>query len=149
MPLTPAERAAHALRVKAPEIADGAVAALYRLRPGLDGRYGDSGRRHCARDLGYHLRFLAAAVEMSDARVFADYAAWAARVMVTHRVAPEDAMASFRCLLDVAPAAVPRESAGGVRDVIAGAVARVESNPPPARVSRRLGVPRPTHAHSN
>ena len=52
MPLTPAERAAHALRVKAPEIADGAVAALYRLRPGLDGRYGDSGRRHYARDLG-------------------------------------------------------------------------------------------------
>ena len=149
MPVTPAERAAHALRVKAHRIADAAVAALYRLRPDLETRYGESGRRHCTTDLGHHLRFLAAAVELSDPKVFADYAAWAARVMVTHHVAPEDALSSFRCLLDAAPAAVPAESAQPVREFIGAALQRVESDPPPARVSRRLAARRSTYAGSN
>lgn len=96
MPLTPLERAGHAIQVRAPALAQAAVAALYRLRPDLERRYGEAGRRHCAKDVGHHLRFLAAAVELDDPRVFADYAAWAVRVMVTHGVAAEDAVASLR-----------------------------------------------------
>src|SRR5688500_5991614 len=106
MSLTHHERAAHALRVKAPALAHEATSALYRLRPDLEHRYGESGRRHCTKDIGHHLRFLAAAVEIADAKVFVDYTAWAARVMVTHNVAIEDAVASLQCLLAVVPGAV-------------------------------------------
>ena len=130
MPLTPAQLAAHAIRVKAPAIARAAVDALYDARPDLAQRYGDAGRRHCAKDLGHHLRFLAAAVEMNEPRLFTDYAAWAARVMVTHKVALDDALASFRCLLETAPPAVPAQSADVVRQIITTGLRHVESHPP-------------------
>jgi len=132
MLLTPAQLAAHAIRVKARAIARAAVEALYDARPDLAQRYGDAGRRHCAKDLGHHLRFLAAAVELDDPKVFTDYAAWAARVMVTHKVAPEDALVSFRCLLAAAPPAVPARSADAVRRILTSAVRHLESHPPRA-----------------
>lgn len=145
MPLTPAEQAGHALRVRIPSVAQAAVSALYRLRPDLEQRYGEAGRRHCAKDLGHHLRFLAASVELDDPKVFVDYAAWAAKVMVTHNVAAEDAVASFRGLLDVAPGAVPPEFADRVRDVITAALQRLETEPPASGACPR---PRPRGASS-
>jgi hypothetical protein len=128
---TPQELAAHALRVKGPALAHAAADALYRARPELARRYahlGDAGRRHCVNDLGHHLRFLAAAVDVADSKVFTDYAAWACRVMVTHKVAPDDALASFRCLLDVVPPAVDAEAAGFVRATIHAAVRLLEQS---------------------
>ena len=136
MPPTPGERAGHAIRIKAHAVAEAAVAALYRLRPDLEQRYGEGGRRHCARDLAHHLRFLAAAVELDDPNVFGSYAAWAVRVMAAHNVAAEDALASFRCLLEAAPDAAPPEAAAAVRDAITAALRRIEAAPPP-RVSPR------------
>src|SRR5690348_13928961 len=125
MTVLPHERAAHLLRVKGPALAAKAADGLYRARPELARRYahlGDAGRRKCVNDLGHHLRFLAAAADAGDAKVFTDYAAWAYRVMVTHKVAPEDALASFRCLLDVAPAAVAPDDAAFIRDAIDAAL---------------------------
>jgi hypothetical protein len=118
-------RAANAIRVKAPRLGAAAVAALYRLRPELETRYGETGRRHCQKDLGHHLRFLAAAVEMRDAKVFSDYAVWAAGVMVAHGVDVGDTMASFQALEGV-PAAVPPESAALVHGIINAALSRLD-----------------------
>ena len=140
---SPHELAAHALRVKAPALAWGATAALYRLRPELELRYGEAGRRHCAKDIGHHLRFLAAATDLADPKIFTDYAAWAYRVMVTHNVAAEDALASFRCLLEVAPAAVDPDTAPFVRETITRAVGAIESA---AGTPRPVPRPRPRHA---
>ena len=142
MPLTPGERAAHALRVKAPALARSAVDALYRLRPDLESRYGETGRRHCARDVTHHLRFLAAAVELGDAAVFADYAAWAHRVMVTHRVAADDARASFGCLLEVVPAAVAPEHAPAVLEMLNRALDALDSPSAAPRALPRVREPR-------
>ena len=129
MPVSFHEHAAHLLRVRAPALAQAAADALYRARPELARRYaylGDAGWRHCVNDLGHHLRFLAAAVDADDAKVFTEYAAWAYRVMVSHKVAPDDALASFRCLLPVAPHAVPTDAAAFVRDAIDGALRSIE-----------------------
>src|SRR4051812_41852493 len=129
MPPSVYERAAHALRVKGPALAEAAADALYRANPAFAARYahlGDAGRRHCVTDIGHHLRFLAAAVDVADAKVFIDYAAWAYRVMVTHKVLPDDALASFQCLADVAPPAAGAETAGFVRDAIDAAVRLLE-----------------------
>ena len=130
MPPPPNQLAAHLLRVRSPSIAHAAADALYTLRPELHARYGDSGKGHCVKDLSHHLRFLAAAVDLADPNIFTDYATWAARVMVAHHVAPEDAVASFRCLLDVAPAAVPPDAAPLVRDILTRAVRALDSSAP-------------------
>ena len=158
MPPTPSQRAGHALRVKAPKVAAAAVDALYRLRPEVEARYGEGGRRHCVKDLGHHLRVLAAAVELEDAKVFGDYAVWAAGVMVAHKVAPEDTVASFRALLEAAPAAVAPESAAPVRAIISAALERVEASgklraasprsPRPRRSPAGPPVPSPSTAGS-
>ena len=124
--------------MKAPTLAEAAAGALYRLRPELEMRYGEGGRRHCQKDLGHHLRFLAAAVEMDDAKMFADYAAWAAGVMVAHGVDVEDTLASFRALEGVA-AAVPPEAAEAVRTILNAALLRLEAwrvSPGPRRHAR-------------
>jgi hypothetical protein len=146
MHLSPHEHAAHALRVKGPALAEAAANALYRARPELARRYahlGNAGRRHCVNDLGHHLRFLAAAVDTGDARIFSDYAAWALRVMVTHKVVPEDAVASFRCLLDVAPDAVPPDAAAFVRDAIHDALRSIEASAPRRAAPPRIAGERP------
>jgi hypothetical protein len=121
--------------VKATRLAEAAVATLYRLRPELQTRYGEGGRRHCQKDLGHHLRFLAAAVEMQDAKVFSDYALWAAGVMVAHGVDVEDTLASFRALEGV-PAAVPHDSADLVRAVLNAALSRLDGWRPSVQASR-------------
>jgi hypothetical protein len=145
MPIAPHEHAAHAIRIKSPDLARAAVSALYRIRPDLERRYGEAGRRHCVKDIGHHLRFLAAAVELADAKVFADYGTWAARVMVTHNVAPEDALASFRCLQDVVPDAVPPGASALVRHVISAALASLDVCPAVRGIPPR---PRPRAARS-
>ena len=112
-------------------MAEAAADALYRANPAFAARYahlGDAGRRHCVKDIGHHLRFLAAAVDVADAKVFTDYAAWAYRVVVTHKVLPDDALASFQCLADVAPPAAGADAAGFVRDTIQAAVRLLEQS---------------------
>jgi hypothetical protein len=127
--------AAGVIRARSPRLADAAVTALYRLRPELETRYGEGGRRHCQKDLGHHLRFLAAAVEMQDAKVFSDYALWAAGVMVAHGVDVEDTLASFHALAGV-PAAMQPESADVVRAILTAALSRLDAWRPSAQVSR-------------
>ena len=143
MATSPHELAAHTLRVKTPALAWDATSALYRLRPELEWRYGEAGRRRCAKDITHHLRFLAAATDLADPKIFTDYAAWAYGVMVTHNVAAEDALASFRCLLEAAPAAVVADAAPFVREAITRAVGAIESA---AGMPRPVPRPRPRHA---
>lgn len=66
--------------------------------PGLRDRYGAAGRQHCIDDTIFHLRYLGEAVEFADARLFADYVAWA-KVMLTSRgVGADDLIANLRHL---------------------------------------------------
>ena len=62
-PITLNQRAGHAIRVKLPALAEAVVEEHYRLRPELEQRYGQRGKRYCREDAEFHLHFLAAAVE--------------------------------------------------------------------------------------
>ena len=130
-----AQRAAHWLRRRAPLLAESAVDALYRMRPELETRYGPGGRRHCAKDIGHHLDFLAAAVEMDEPKVFADYVEWAAGVMVAHKVAPEDTAASFHCLEDLS-AMAPEDLRSAIIHIVTAGLRRLDAcgplAPPPS-----------------
>jgi MerR family transcriptional regulator, light-induced transcriptional regulator len=142
------ERAGHVLRVKAAALAEAVVDELYRRRPDLPGRYGPAGRAHCVKDLWYHLRFLAAAVEMRDAALFADYVGWAADVMASRGVDVRDQLDSLEILRDVAAGAVPAEAAEVARHCVNEGIRRACRGPTsrpaprlPASSRRRRGGP--------
>jgi hypothetical protein len=135
--ITPARRAAHVLFVKAPALAAAAVEQLYREQPDLHARHGPAGKAHCAKDVAYHVRFLSAAVEMNDPKVFTDYVAWAVGVLASRGIPPADAAASLRALRDVAGGAADEPHASFVRGTITAALqhadsadARVRPRPP-------------------
>ena len=50
--------------------------ALYRERPELAAKYGDSGRAKCVQDMRYNVEHLAPAVALGDPAMFAGYARW-------------------------------------------------------------------------
>jgi methanogenic corrinoid protein MtbC1 len=52
-------------------------------------RYGELARRRGVEDAGFHLDFLAAAIEVGSERAFEEYARWAARVLHARGIAPD------------------------------------------------------------
>ena len=98
MTITPNHRAAHAIRMKAPQLAERMTTDQYRRQPGLARRYGEAGRRHCLKDAEYHLHFLAASVEFGDPRVFTDYLAWCVEMLSRRGIPGEDVVKSVRSL---------------------------------------------------
>jgi hypothetical protein len=131
--ITPAQRAAHVLFVKAPALAAAAVDQLYREQPDLHARYGPAGKAHCVKDVAYHVRFLSAAVEMNDPKVFTDYVAWAVGVLASRGIPPTDAAASLLALREVAAGAVDEPQATFVRDAVSAALRHAESGAVPVR----------------
>ena len=99
--ITADHRAGHALRVKAPGLVEEIVAEHYRLRPELSERYGPEGRRFCLRDVGHHIQFLAAAVELGEAARFVAYVTWVERLLAAHGVPPSDLSMTLRIMRDV------------------------------------------------
>ena len=131
--LSPARRAAHVLSVRAAALAEEAVDVLYRHDPTLHARYGPAGRAHCVKDVAYHVRVLSAAVEMGDARIFNDYAAWAISVLASRGIPADVSAASLRALRDVAGGAVEEPAATFVRDTVTSALRYAESGAGPVR----------------
>lgn len=58
------------------ELADLIVARQYARQPEVWKPYGDPGREKSLRDVGYHLTYLAEAVEASEPILFSEYLAW-------------------------------------------------------------------------
>jgi hypothetical protein len=106
-------RAGHAIRIRATKLAEAAVAEQYRAHPDLADRYGPDGRRYCIRDVAHHVQFLAASVELADPRRFADYVAWARRVLIAYRIPAADFLGSLRALRAVARDHLPPAVADG------------------------------------
>ena len=105
--MTNERRAGHAVRVRAPKLAEAAVAEQYRLQPDLAERYGPDGRRCCVRDVGHHVEFLAASIELADPGRFVSYVRWARGVMAAHGVPAGDFLVSLRALRSVVVELLP------------------------------------------
>ena len=121
--ITDEHRAGHAVRVRAPKLVEAVVAEQYRRRPDLLARYGEAGRAFCARDVGYHLRFLAASVETANAGRFVHYVRWARRVLVAHGVPPADLLMTLDAMRRAAGELLPAPAAQAACRHIDAAVA--------------------------
>jgi hypothetical protein len=72
------ERCAARLLAEKEGLALAIADALYRERPELAAKYGETGRAKCVQDMRYNLEHLAPAVALDDPSMFAGYARWLA-----------------------------------------------------------------------
>ena len=122
--MTDERRAGHVVRVKAPKLAEAAVAEQYRRQPDLAERYGPRGRGYCVRDVAFHVQFLASSIELNDPARFVSYTRWARDVMSAHGIPAADFRVGLQSLREVAAALLPTAPAeAAVRHVDAALAA--------------------------
>lgn len=71
-----AQTIARSLRTDMTTIAERIVELQYQRQPEVWKPYGSPGREKSVRDAGYHLTYLAEAVEADDPTLFTEYLAW-------------------------------------------------------------------------
>lgn len=74
------------IREQSPTIAVAVTTAFLDRHPDWRPRYGSRATTAGIQDAGYHLSFLAAAVEADDPSAYADYARWTARVLAARGI---------------------------------------------------------------
>jgi MerR family transcriptional regulator, light-induced transcriptional regulator len=81
-------RIASAIRSVRTVVAEDVTDQFLARHPDWEQRYGDRARQFGVEDAGYHLDFLAAAIESGSAQAFADYGGWAARMLMARHIEP-------------------------------------------------------------
>lgn len=86
----PEDRAALAALVSQlkPAVAEAVTDEFFRRHPDWLARYGEPGRKRGVEDAGFHMDFLAGALESGQPRAFADYIRWTTRVLASRGMAP-------------------------------------------------------------
>lgn len=69
--------AAKAVRESIPVVSESVVAQMYAAQRDRWQSYAESGRQKSVRDVGYHLSYLAEALDADDPTLFSEYLAWA------------------------------------------------------------------------
>ncbi len=106
--------AAAALLEQKDAIARSVTGLLYAERPWLVDRYGERGRLKCLQDMRYNLEYLAPAVELDDAEMFARYAAWCDGLLRSRGVPTDDLVRSLELMEWDVGTRLPREQADAV-----------------------------------
>ena len=106
------------LRSRAEELAVATVERHYARVPGLAARYGAAGRARCLEDAGYHLRYLAEAVEARSPILFSDYVEWTRVVLEERDVSTDDLITNFECLRETFDERLSPAQAAEISDVL-------------------------------
>lgn len=83
------------------------VALQYRRQPELRNRYGDIGRAKSVRDTAYHLAYLAEALAVERAALFAHYLSWATPMLASYNVPPDILAVTLDCIRETLLAQLP------------------------------------------
>jgi methanogenic corrinoid protein MtbC1 len=80
METSPQREVAQAIVEKRDEAVAAILVAVYRDSPGAWDRFGESGRAHCRKDVGYHLDYLEQSLRFGDPGIFGAYIDWLERL---------------------------------------------------------------------
>lgn len=97
----PAEHINTILRNNQNAITAKAVEMQYAYDPGFWKQYGEEGKKLCIRDTGYHVSFLAEAIELEDPDIFTDYVEWAKHLFLSLGCPNEDLINNLKYLQEV------------------------------------------------
>ena len=109
---------ARAIQLAAPTLADQAVAVLYARHPDWRGSGGTAGQQRCRDDILYHLSYLADAVALGRADLFADYVRWIAAFLERCGI-PREHLQEALAVLDESLAGLPARDRRAAREALA------------------------------
>ncbi len=95
----------------------------YTLRHELRDRYGEEGYEKCIEDTEHHLAHLSASILASSPALFAEYIHWAASVMSSAGIRPEDVRESLALFRDGFIEQLPEEMVGVAASYVEAAMA--------------------------
>jgi hypothetical protein len=116
--LTYADGPARAVQLAAPTLAERTVVELYARHPDWLRYGGAAGQQRCQDDILYHLSYLADAVALGRADLFADYIRWIA-AFLDRRGIPREHLRELLAVLDGTLAELPATDRPAVAEVLA------------------------------
>jgi MerR family transcriptional regulator, light-induced transcriptional regulator len=137
------DRLADAIREVSPAIAVAVTDVFLDRHPEWRERYGARATSFGIQDAGYHLAFLAGAVEASDLAAFASYARWTAGVLGARQIAASFLLENLEQLRDALRARLRAEDASSVDPYFSAAREALSATPeakPPATLSLTANV---------
>lgn len=99
------------LEARGDELANAVVDRHYSRHPGLNGRFGASGRAKCHRDARYHISYLGESAIANRPKLFGDYIEWARVMLAARKVPASDLSENLDCLDEVLREHLPADEA--------------------------------------
>ena len=125
---TAAALASAALLERREELALAVTDEIFRRHPDYDARFGETGRPKTLQDMRHTIEFLAPAVALEDASMFARYVTWLVDVLRPRGVPPLVVHESLDAFRDVIGRSLPLHYDAAIGPVIdAGLVVAAES----------------------
>jgi Phycobilisome protein len=109
-----------------PIIARAITDAMYREKPELLERYGETGRVRCLEDMHFNIEHLAPAVALGEPVLFARYVVWLRDMLAARNVPVDDVRRSLELTNDMVNQHLP-EHAHAIVDVINAGLAALDS----------------------
>ena len=135
LPLGARVAAASRLRAARAEVAEVVTRQFLARHPDWVTRYGEAAHRRGLEDAGYHVDFLAGALESGHSEPFEDYAGWTARVLAARGIAATFLIENLDQVGAACESHLDDTARGAVRDILA-AGARAAAGPAPEATAR-------------
>jgi methanogenic corrinoid protein MtbC1 len=120
---------ADALRELSPAVSLEVTAAFLDRHPDWRARYGARATTEGVKDAGYHLAFLAGAIESNQVEAFAAYVRWAAGVLAARGIAPTFLAETLEQLRAALEARLPADQSGLLAAYFCGAAETLAAGP--------------------
>jgi len=120
---------AEAIRQQQGALAEAVVARQYEQQPEIWRPFGDPGRAKSVRDAGYHLTYLAEALEAKNPALFLEYLAWVKVLFAGLRFGAEILPVTVQCTADVLTERLPPELGAAAREYLNAGMHRLLEAP--------------------
>jgi len=127
------------LRAVRGRVAEAVTDEFFRRHPEWVARYGERGRQRGLEDAGFHMDFLAGAVEAGLAGPFADYARWTVRVLAGRGIAPAFVAENLRQIGAFVLPQLTEEERAFVASLVEAACSAAAETPDPPGTSAAAG----------
>jgi Phycobilisome protein len=129
--MSAAERCAARLIAEKDSLALAITDALYKERPELSRKYGETGRAKCLQDMRYNVEHLAPAVALDDPTMFAGYARWLASLLTARGIPTDEIARSIQLTRAEIASRFPTDEAKAAEPALDAAMSVLSSAPKP------------------
>lgn len=121
------QRVAHTIQTRRQEFAEEIVTKQYDLQPDFWATFGEEGRAKSVRDAGYHLSYLAEAINATDPSLFLDYIDWVRILFTGLNFSDEHLLTTLDCTRAVLQKKLPPPMSAVAREYLDASFWRVQT----------------------